>query len=174
QVVALAVFGALAALAMLVLAGQGLAQLVGRSAQDMTAVRALGASRKQATLAASLPGGAAILGGTILAAAGAIAVSPLAPVGPVRQYDPAHGVHLDGLVLGGGSVLLAAPLLGLLAVIAWQAARPAAGPDRARPSAIAQAAAPGCPPPRSWPPATRQNRDRAGGRSRCGRRCWGP
>ena len=141
QAVALSVFGALAALAMLVLAGQGLAQLVGRSAREMTAVRALGASRTQTALAASLPGGVAILGGTILAVAGAIAVSPLAPVGPVRRYDPAHGVRLDGLVLGGGSVLLAAALLGLLAVMAWRAARPAAGPDRARPSAIAQAAA---------------------------------
>jgi hypothetical protein len=37
QAVALEVFGALAALAMLVLAGQGLAQLLSRSAQDMTA-----------------------------------------------------------------------------------------------------------------------------------------
>ena len=141
QAVVLSVFGALAGLALLVLAGQGLAQLLARSAPDMTTVRALGASRTQAALAASLPGGAAILGGTILAVAGAIAVSPLAPVGPVRRYDPAHGVRLDGLVLGGGSVLLAAALLGLLAVMAWRAARPAAGPDRARPSAIAQAAA---------------------------------
>jgi putative ABC transport system permease protein len=141
QAVALSVFGALAALAMLVLAGQGLAQLLARSASDMTAVRALGASRTQAALAASLPGGVAILGGTVLAVAGAIAVSPLAPVGPVRRYDPAHGVRLDGLVLGGGSVLLAAALLGLLAVMAWRAARPAAGPDRARPSAITQTAA---------------------------------
>ena len=142
QAVALAVFGALAALAMLVLAGQGLAQLLGRSAQDMSAVRALGASRTQAALAASLPGGVAILGGTILAVAGAIAVSPLAPVGPVRRYDPAQGIRLDGLVLGGGSVLLAVALLGLLAVMAWRrAAQPAADPGRARPSATAQAAA---------------------------------
>ena len=141
QAVALAVFGVLAALAMLVLAGQALAQLLSRSAQDMAAVRALGASRTQAAVAASLPGGVAILGGTILAVAGAIAVSPLAPVGPVRRYDPAHGVRLDGLVLGGGSVLLATALLGLLAVMAWRAARPAAGPARARPSAMAQAAA---------------------------------
>ena len=141
QAVALSVFGVLAALAMLVLAGQGLAQLLGRSAQDMTAVRALGASWTQAALAASLPGGVAILGGAILAVAGAIAVSPLAPVGPVRRYDPVHGARSDGLVLGGGAGLLAAALLGLLAVMAWRAARPVAGPDRPRPSAIAQAAA---------------------------------
>ena len=67
QVVALAVFGAIAALAMLVLAGQGLAQLISRSAQDIAVLRALGGSRAQTALAASLPGVAAILGAMILA-----------------------------------------------------------------------------------------------------------
>ena len=100
QVVALAVFGAIAALAMLVLAGQGLAQLISRSAQDISVLRALGGSRAQTALAASLPGVAAILGAMILAVAGAIALSPLAPVGQVRQFDPARGVQADGLVLG--------------------------------------------------------------------------
>jgi hypothetical protein len=79
QVVALAVFGGIAALAMLVLAGQGLAQLMSRSAQDIAVLRALGGSRAQIALAASLPGVAAILGATILAVAGAVVLSPLAP-----------------------------------------------------------------------------------------------
>ena len=56
QVVALAVFGAIAALAMLVLAGQGLAQLISRSAQDIAVLRALGGSRAQTALAA-MPAG---------------------------------------------------------------------------------------------------------------------
>ena len=140
QVVALTVFGAIAALAMIVLAGQGLAQLLSRSAPDISVVRALGASRAQAALAACLPGAAAILGGMIIAVAGAIALSPLAPVGPVRQFDPARGIQADGLVLGAGSVLLAAVLLGLLAVTAARATRrrPA---GRERPSVVARGAA---------------------------------
>jgi len=77
QVIALAIFGAIAALAMLVLAGQGLAQLMSRSAQDISVLRALGGSRAGTALAACLPGIAAILGATILAVAGAIALSPL-------------------------------------------------------------------------------------------------
>lgn len=141
QVVALAVFGAIAALAMLVLAGQGLAQLVSRAARDISVLRALGGSRGQTALAASLPGVAAILGATILAVAGAIALSPLAPVGQVRQFDPARGIQADGLVLGAGSVLLAAILLAALAVMGARATRHVTRPDRERPSAVAHAAA---------------------------------
>ena len=141
QVVALAVFGAIAALAMLVLAGQGLAQLISRSAQDIAVLRALGGSRAQTALAASLPGVAAILGAMILAVAGAVALSPLAPVGQVRQFDPARGVQADGLVLGAGSVLLAAILLAALAVMGVRATRPATRQDWERPSAVAHAAA---------------------------------
>ena len=75
---------ALAALAgLIVLAGQGLAQLVARSAPDVTTIRALGATRFQATLTAAGTGLAPVLGGTVLAVAGALALSPLAPVGPV-------------------------------------------------------------------------------------------
>jgi hypothetical protein len=141
QVVALAVFGAIAALAMLVLAGQGLAQLISRAARDISVLRALGGSRAQTVLAACLPGVAAVLGATILAVAGAIALSPLAPVGQVRQFDPARGVQADGLVLGAGSALLAAILLVVLAVIGVRATRPVTRPDRERPSAVARAAA---------------------------------
>ncbi|HEX3389742.1 MAG TPA: ABC transporter permease [Streptosporangiaceae bacterium] len=141
QVVALAVFGGIAALAMLVLAGQGLAQLISRSVQDISVVRALGGGRAQTALAASLPGVAAIAGATVLAVAGAIALSPLAPVGQVRQFDPARGFQADVLVLGAGSVLLAAILLAALAVMAARATRQAARPVRERPSAVAHAAA---------------------------------
>src|SRR6266516_7785491 len=51
QAVALAILGGLAALALLVLAGQGLAQLLERSTRDLTGLRAMGTSRAQAALA---------------------------------------------------------------------------------------------------------------------------
>ncbi len=141
QAVALAVFGGLATLAMLVLVGQGLAQLLSRSTGEIATARALGAGRRQAALAATLPGAGAILGAAVLAVAGAVALSPLAPVGPVRRFDPARGVQADGLVLGAGSVLLTAALFGLLAVMAGRAVRQSARPDEERPSVIAHAAA---------------------------------
>jgi ABC-type lipoprotein release transport system permease subunit len=141
QAIALAVLGIIAGLAMLVLVGQGLAQVLSRSAAGISAMRALGATRAQAALSASLPGAIAIVGAVIIAVAGAIALSPLAPVGPVRQFDPARGVRADGLVLGAGSVLLAAILLGLLAVMAARAVRQPSGPSGTRLSVTARAAA---------------------------------
>lgn len=104
QAVALAVLGGLAALALLVLAGQAMAQLLDRSTPDLAGLRAVGASRGQAALASGLAGVVAVLSGTALAVAGAVAVSPLAPVGAVREFDPARGVQADPLVLAGVGV----------------------------------------------------------------------
>ena len=141
EVIALTVFGAIAGIAMLVLAGQGLAQLVSRRAPDGAVLRALGATRAQAALASGLPGLIPVLGGLALAVAGAVALSPLAPVGPVRRYDPSQGIAADPLVLGAGAAVCGALLLGLLAVLAIRTAGRRgtwAGP---RSSALARAAA---------------------------------
>jgi hypothetical protein len=141
QAVALAMFGALAVLAVLVLVGQGLAQILNVTSAGVPPMRAAGATRAQIALAVSLDGAVAVVGGVVLAVAGAIALSPLAPVGPVRAFDPARGFEADPLVLAGGGAVLALLLLGLLAVLAWRSARPEPGPRADRPSSIAQAAA---------------------------------
>jgi hypothetical protein len=141
QAVALAVLGGLAALALLVLAGQAMAQLLDRSTPDLAGLRAMGASRAQAALACGLAGAVAVLGGTALAVAGAVAVSPLAPVGAVREFDPARGVRADPLVLVGGGCLLAAALLAVLGMLAWRLVRPRGDIPAARASAVATAAA---------------------------------
>jgi hypothetical protein len=141
EAVALSLFGAVAALAMLVLVGQGLAQMISRSAPDTAVLRILGATRAQAALAAALPGLIAVLGGVALAVAGAVAVSPLAPVGPVRQFDPDRGIAADGLVLGGGAAVFGLALLGLLAVLAVRSVRPRESGAGVGSSAVARAAA---------------------------------
>jgi putative ABC transport system permease protein len=141
EAVALSVFGAIAAVAMLVLVIQGLAQMVGRSAPDISVLRALGATRGQAALAAALPGVIPVLGGAALAVAGAVAISPLAPVGPVRRFDPARGIRADWLVLGAGAAVLCLALLGLLAVLAFRSVRPRESRTGAGSSAVARAAA---------------------------------
>ena len=121
---------ALAALAgLVILAGQGLAQLVTRSAPAVTVIRALGATRAQAVRTAAGPGLIPVLGGTVLALAGALALSPLAPVGPVARFDPDRGFRADWAVLGPGALLLAFLLLVMLAVIAARLVWPR--PDRA-------------------------------------------
>lgn len=118
QAIALAIFGALAALTMLVLVGHGLAQLLSRSAAEISVLLAIGATSSQAALAAGLEGAVTVTAALAVAVAGAYLVSPLAPVGPVRQFDPARGFSADWTVLAGGGGLLGALLLGLLAV-AW-------------------------------------------------------
>jgi hypothetical protein len=141
EAVALSLFGAVAALAMLVLVGQGLAQMISRSAPDTAVLRILGATRAQAALAAALPGLIVVLGGVALAVAGAVAVSPLAPVGPVRQFDPDRGIAADRLVLGGGVAVFGLALLGLLAVLAVRSVRPRESGAGVGSSAVAAAAA---------------------------------
>jgi len=141
EAVALSMFGAIAALAMLVLVGQGLAQMISRSAPDTAVLRILGATRAQAALAAALPGLIAVLGGVALAVAGAVAVSPLAPVGPVRQFDPDRGIAADRLVLGGGAAVFCLALLGLLAVLAVRSVRPRESGAGVGSSAVARAVA---------------------------------
>jgi ABC-type lipoprotein release transport system permease subunit len=141
QAVALAVFGGLAALAMLVLAGQGLMLMLSRTAGETSVLRAVGATRGQAAVAAGLQGAVTVIASVVLAVAGAYAVSALAPVGPVHAFDPARGLSADPLVLAGGGAALGAVLLGLLAVLAWRSVRPAGREPAGRPSAIASAAA---------------------------------
>jgi hypothetical protein len=135
EVLALAVLGALALLAMLVLVGQALAQLLRNSAADSLVLRGLGMSRGQAALAAAGSGVLAVIASTAVAVAGAIALSPLAPIGEVRAYDPVRGVQVDGLVIGGGSALLLLLLGALLGWLAWRTVRQAAELPPARPSA---------------------------------------
>jgi len=147
EAVALSVFAAVAAAAMLVLVGQGLAQLVSRSTPDIEVMRALGARRASIALAVGLPGVIPVLGGAVLAVAGAIALSPLGPVGPVRRYDPDRGIHTDWAIVGPGAALFVVVLLTLLAVLAARAVRLQAHQAEGRPSVIAQAAvAAGLPP----------------------------
>jgi hypothetical protein len=173
EAIALSIFGAIAALAMLVLAGQGLAQMISRSAPDMAVISSLGGSRTQAALAASMPGVLAVLGGASLAVAGAVALSPLAPVGPVRRFDPARGFHIDVLALGAGSAILALTLIVLLAALTARWARRRVGGAPARRSAIAAltAATAGLRHPPCSAAATPCSQTRARGRCPSGQRC---
>jgi ABC-type lipoprotein release transport system permease subunit len=121
---------ALAALAgLVILAGQGLVQLVTRSAPEIVVFRALGATRAQSVLTAALPGLVPVLGGTVLAVAGALATSPLAPVGPVARFEPDPGFRAYWPILGWGALLLAILLLIMLTVVAARLVWPR--PDRA-------------------------------------------
>jgi len=114
--IALGVFGVIAALAALVIAGQAIGRQLRAGDDELDTLRALGASPSM-TLADGLLGVfIAVSVGTILAAVVAIALSPLAPLGPVRSVYPHLGVAFDGVVLGTG-VLALLLVLGSTAVV---------------------------------------------------------
>jgi FtsX-like permease family len=141
QAVALAVFGGLAGLALLVLVGQSVAQWLERSAGSLRILRAFGLTSREAAVTLALGPALAIVVGVVLAVVGAVALSPLAPLEPVRQFDPVRGAQFDAAVLIGGATVVTVILMTLLISMAWRRAHPRLNPGLPRPSALAQAAA---------------------------------
>jgi hypothetical protein len=103
EAIALDVFGFIAALATLMIAGQLIARAIRIGAEDATTLRQLGAG--PVAVAADQLGGilAAVVVGSLLASAFAVALSPLSPFGPVRAVYPTPGAAFDWAVLGLGT-----------------------------------------------------------------------
>ena len=142
--IALGVFGGIAALAALLIAGQVIGRQLRLGAGDLEVLRALGAS-PAITVSDQLPGlVAAVAAGSLLAAAVAAGLSPLAPIGLVRPVYPDPGIAFDWMVLGVGVLVLIAVLSAVAMALAYQQA-PHRAARRRRPgrrgSAAARAAA---------------------------------
>jgi hypothetical protein len=120
--IALAVFGAIAGLAALLIAGQAIGRRLGADGEDLGVLRALGASPAM-TMADGLFGvlGAVVLG-SVVALLVAVALSPLAPIGPARPLDPTPGLAFDWTVLGTGLLVLMVGLGALSVALAYRAA----------------------------------------------------
>ena len=146
QVVALAAFAALIALISLAVLGQLLARQLVLDSADFPVLRVLGTTRP-GRMAISLARLACVsVAGSILAVAGAVAASPLMPIGSARLAEPAPGVDVNVAVLGAGACLIALLPLLLLAPAAWRVAgQPAPGdqdtrpPEKARTQRLARA-----------------------------------
>ena len=127
--VALGAFGAIAALVCLVLAGQAISRQVSSEEDERRVLWSFGASRA-VTLADALIGIlAAVAIGSLLALVVAVALSPLAPIGPVRAVYPDRGIAFDWTVLGAGLVALVVGL-GALALVVSLRAAPSQRADR--------------------------------------------
>lgn len=150
--IALGVFGGIAALAALLIAGQVIGRQLRLGGSDLDTLRALGA-RPAVTVGDGLPGVlGAIVAGSLLAAAVAVGLSPLAPLGSVRTVYPYPGVAFDWTVLGAGMLALAGVLSLVAVTLAYRRAphRVALRHQQARlrGSAVVRAAsASGLPPP---------------------------
>ena len=122
-VVALFMFGMIAALIGLTLSSQALARLVRRGADERRVLRALGAGPRDLLAdAATLPL-IAVAAGLALATSLAFALSPLGPIGPVRSVYPHPGLSADGPVLWLGVAAVALSLCALTTVFATASVR---------------------------------------------------
>ncbi len=122
EAIALGVFGAIAALAALLIAGQAISRALWADRDDLEVLRALGADPLTVTSDATFGLLGAVLLGAILAVVLAVALSPLAPLGPARQVDPTPGFAFDWTVLGVGFAVLAVGLSALTVVLAYRRA----------------------------------------------------
>jgi hypothetical protein len=142
EATALAVFGAIALLAGLLIAGQAVGRQLVQNESEATVLRALGAG-PAALVLDSLTGIMVAIGaGAVLAVGVAVAISPLSPLGPVRPVYPGRGLAVDLTVLGPGAALLVVCTGGAALALAARAMRStrrhSAVGDRALPSAIAR------------------------------------
>lgn len=116
--VALGAFGALAAVATLLLVGQGVVRLLRADRADLPTLRAMGAGPRTVAVV-GLPGVvASILAGVAGAVGIAVALSPLAPIGPLRRVEAQSGFAFDWVVLALGGVGFAAAICLAAAVSA--------------------------------------------------------
>ncbi len=116
---ALWVFAGVAALAGGVAIAIVLSREISLASADQATLRTLGLTRRQRTVINAYPALVIAGAGALLAALGAIAASPLFPIGVARRADPDPGLHLDGTVLTLGIIAIAA-VIGLVAFVAAQ------------------------------------------------------
>ena len=112
EAIALGVFGFIAGLATLLIAGQAIGRQLRLRADDLPVLRALGTSPSMIAAEGLIGLGVSVVVGALLAVAVAIGLSPLAPIGVVRPVYPDPGVAFDWTVLGLGLVFLAVALGG--------------------------------------------------------------
>jgi ABC-type lipoprotein release transport system permease subunit len=124
---AILVAGAVIVIAGLVLVVTAAARHQRAVLADVDVLRAFGATRADRRLllfGTVLP---AVVGGTVLAAVVAIALSPALPVGVARRLDPDPGLHADAVVLLAGTAVLVLLLGVAVAISAARLTPPASG-----------------------------------------------
>ncbi len=141
EAIALGVFGGIAGLAALLIAGQLIGRRIRLDADDLDVLRAIGAGPAMTVSDGLIGTLGSIVVGSMLAGLVAIGLSPLAPLGPVRPLLPVE-LRVDWAVVIFGVALLLASLSTLAVVLAYRAAphRVAVRLQRERGSSAARAA----------------------------------
>jgi FtsX-like permease family len=122
EAIALGVFGGIAGLAALLIAGLAIGRGISAQGEELDTLRALGANPLTLTWDAMFGVWGAIVLGALVAVGVAFVLSPLAPIGPVHQIDPNPGFAADWTVLAIGLATLIVGLGAVTAVLAYRAA----------------------------------------------------
>jgi hypothetical protein len=118
--IAFGVFGLIAALAALLIAGQAIGRQLGSAGDDLEVLRALGAGPAMTGSDGLIGVIGAVVIGAVLAGAVALGLSPLAPIGPARRVYPTRGVAFDATVLGIGVAVLIVALTAVAVGLAYR------------------------------------------------------
>ena len=120
--IALGVFGAVAALAALLIGLQVISRQIRDAGEESSVLRALGGG-PTVIAADSLVGIlGAVVAGSLLAGGVCVALSPLSPLGPVRPVYPHLGIAFDWTVLGIGIAVLIVGLGSMAIALAYRGA----------------------------------------------------
>ena len=120
--IALGVFGALAALATLLIGLQVISRQLRDADEESSVLRALGAGPSTIATDRLIGVLGAIVSGSLLAGVVCIALSPFSPLGPVRPVYPHLGIAFDWTVLGIGLAVLIVGLGALAIALAYRGA----------------------------------------------------
>ena len=110
---ALWVVAAVVAVSGLVAIGIVLTRDIGQSGFEQPVLRGLGLTRRQR---AAISGPRALVvagGGAVITIVGAVALSPLFPIGVARRAEPDPGLHVDWTTLALGALVLIVVVLGI-------------------------------------------------------------
>jgi hypothetical protein len=122
EAIALGVFGGIAALAAILIGIQAVSRQLRAHSDEGVVLRAVGAGPAITSSDGLLGILSAVVVGSLLAAVLAVALSPLAPFGPVRTVDPSPGLGFDWTILGLGVLVLVLGIGGWAVLVAYRQA----------------------------------------------------
>lgn len=132
--IALGAFGAIAALAALVIASQAVGRAIRSNRRESEILRACGAGTTMVAADSLFGPAIAILVGALLAVGVGLAITPLSPIAAVRQVEPSPGVDFDWTMLGAGFGVAIVVLSAVALIYAYASMR--------RPTSFDESAAP--------------------------------